>query len=55
MNNLSIGVKISNSEELVEASQEVTKKAEELHEAIKRLNKVKLKLETKFLHDDEFR
>ena len=38
-------------EELVEASQEVAKKAEELQEAIKRLNEVKLKLETKFLHD----
>lgn len=54
MNNLSISVKISNSEELVEASQEVAKKAEELQEAIKRLNKVKLKLETEFLHDDEW-
>lgn len=53
MGNSSIGVKVSNSEELVEASQEVAKKAEELHEAIKRLNKVKLKLETEFLHDDE--
>ena len=53
MKNLSIGVKVSNSEELVEASQEVAKKAEELHEAIKRFNKVKLKLETEFLHDDE--
>ena len=53
MNNLSISVKISNSEELVEASQEVAKKAEELQEAIKRLNEVKLKLETKFLRDDE--
>ena len=51
MENLNIGIKVSNVEELVEASQEVTKKAEELHEAIKRLNKVKLKLETKFLHD----
>jgi len=51
MENLSIGVKVSNSEELVEASKEVAKKAEELQEAIKRLNKVKLKLETEFLHD----
>lgn len=51
MENLNIGIKVSNVEELVEASQEVTKKAEELHEAIKRLNKVKLKLETEFLHD----
>lgn len=51
MENLSIGIKISNVEELAEASQEVAKKAEELQEAIKRLNEVKLKLETKFLHD----
>lgn len=51
MKNLSIGVKISNVDELVEVSQEVAKKAEELQEAIKRLNEVKLKLETKFLHD----
>ena len=51
MQNLSIGIKISNIEELAEASQEVAKKAEELQEAIKRLDKVKLKLETEFLHD----
>lgn len=53
MESLSIGIKISNVEELVEASQEVAKKAEELQEAIKRLNEVKLKLETKFLHDQD--
>lgn len=53
MGNLSIGIKVSNSEELVEASQEVAKKTEELQEAIKRLNEVELKLETEFLHDDE--
>lgn len=51
MDTLSIGINISNVEELVEASQEVAKKAEELQEAIKRLNEVELKLETKFLHD----
>ncbi|RSK21217.1 hypothetical protein [Streptococcus oralis] len=51
MENLSIGIKISNVEKLVEASQEVAKKAEELQEAIQRLNEVKLKLETEFLHD----
>lgn len=51
MENLSIGIKISNVEELAEASQEVSKKAEELQEAIKRLNEVKLKLETQFLRD----
>ena len=53
MQNLSIGIKISNVEELAEASQEVAKKAEELQEAIKRLNEVKLKLETEFLHDQD--
>jgi len=51
MGNLSIGVKISNAEELVEASQEVAKKAEELQEAIKRLNEFELKLKTEFLHN----
>lgn len=51
MGTLSIDIIISNVEGLVEASQEVAKKAEELQEAIKRLNEVKLKLETKFLHD----
>ena len=51
MENLSIGIKVSNVDELTETVQEVTKKAEELQEAIKRLNEVKLKLETEFLHD----
>ena len=51
MKDLSIGIKVSNAEELVKASQEVAKKAEELQEAIKRLNEVELKLETEFLHD----
>lgn len=51
MDKLSIGINVSNVEELAEASQEVSKKAEELQEAIKRLNEVELKLETKFLHD----
>ena len=51
MKNLSIGVKISNVEELVEVSQEVAKKAEELQEAIKRLNEVELELKTELLHD----
>mgnify|MGYP000872626486 FL=1 len=51
MENLSIGIKISNVEELAEASQEVSKKAEELQEAIKRLNEVELELKTELLHD----
>ena len=51
MDELSVGIDVSNVEELVEVSHEVSKKAEELQEAIKRLNEVKLKLETKVLHD----
>ena len=51
MENLNIGIKVSNVDEFVEASQEVAKKAEELQEAIKRLNEVELKLETQFLRD----
>ena len=51
METLSIGINIYNVQELVEASQEVAKKAEELQETIKRLNEVELKLETKFLHN----
>ena len=55
MKNLSIGVKISNVDELVEVSQEVAKKAEELQEAIKRLNEFELKLKTEFLHNQDLR
>ena len=55
MDKLSVGINVYNVEELVEASQEVSKKAEELQEAIKRLNEVKLKLETKVLHDQDLR
>lgn len=51
MDKLRININVSNVDELAEASQEVAKKAEELQEAIKRLNEVKLKLETKFLYD----
>lgn len=51
MESFSIGIKVSNVEELVEASREVSKKAEELQEAIKRLNEVEWKLETEFFHD----
>ena len=46
-----LNVEVSGIEEFKEACKEVSKKAEELQEAIKRLNEVKLKLETKFLHD----
>lgn len=55
MAKLSIGINVSNVQELAEVSQEVSKKAEELQEAIKWLNEVKLKLETKFLHDQDLR
>ena len=51
MENLSIGIKVCNVDELVEVIQEVAKKAEELQEAIKRLNEVELELKTEFLHD----
>lgn len=51
MDKLSIGISIYNVEELVEISQDVAKKAEELQEAIKRLNEFELKLKTEFLHN----
>lgn len=51
MDKLSIDINVSNVKELAEAGQEVSKKVEELREAIKRLNEVKLKLEIKSLHD----
>ena len=51
MDKLSVGINVSNVEELVEVSQEVSKKAEELQEAIKRLNEVELELKTELLHD----
>ena len=51
MEKLSVGISIYNIDELAEVIQDVAKKAEELQEAIKRLNEVKLKLETKVLHD----
>lgn len=44
-------VEVSGIDELREAIQEVAKKAEELQEAIKRLNEVELELKTEFLHD----
>ena len=51
MKNLSIGVKISNVEELVEVSQEVAKKAEELQEAIYRLSIIEIELKAKPVKD----
>ena len=55
MDKLSIGISIYNVEELVEISQDVAKKAEELQEAIKRLNEFELKLKTEFLHNQDLR
>ena len=46
-------VEVSGIDELREAIQEVAKKAEELQEAIKRLNEVELELKTEFLHDQD--
>lgn len=46
-----IKVEVSGIEELKEACKEVLKKAEELQEAIKRLDEVELELKTEFLHD----
>ena len=51
MKNLSIGVKISNVEELVEVSQEVAKKAEELQEVIDQLSIIEVKLRAKLVND----
>ncbi len=46
-----LNVEVSGIEEFKEAYTEVAKKAEELQEAIKRLNEVDLGLKTEFLHD----
>lgn len=51
MENLSIGIKISNVEKLVEASQEVAKKAEELQGAIDRLSIIEIELKAKPVND----
>lgn len=44
-------VEIENLSDFIESAKEVVKKAEELQEAIKRLNEVKLELKTESLHD----
>lgn len=46
-----IRIEIENLSDFIESAKEVVKKAEELQEAIKRLNEFELKLETEFLHD----
>ncbi|WP_196756737.1 hypothetical protein [Streptococcus gordonii] len=46
-----IRIEIENLSDFIESAKEVVKKAEELQEAIKRLNEVKLELKTESLHD----
>ena len=44
MDKLSIGINVSNVQEFAEVSQEVSKKAEELQEAIDRLSEIEVKI-----------
>ena len=44
MTNLSVKTEVANLSEFLNASREVTKKAEELQEAIQRLNEIELKI-----------
>lgn len=44
MTNLSVNVEITNISELLNASKEVTKKAEELQEAVQQLNAIELEI-----------
>ncbi|MCO4477666.1 hypothetical protein Si004_00400 [Streptococcus infantarius subsp. infantarius] len=44
MTNLSVKAEVANLSEFLNASREVTKKAEELQEAIQRLNAIELKI-----------
>lgn len=46
MANSSVNVEITNFSEILDASREVAKKAEELQEAIQRLNAIELKMST---------
>ena len=46
MANLSVNVEVTNIPELLNALREVTKKAEELQEAIQRLNAIELEIST---------
>ena len=50
MTNLSVNVEITNISELLNASKEVTKKAEELQEAVQRLNAIELKISTEVVN-----
>lgn len=44
MTNLSVNAEITNISELLNASKEVTKKAEELQEAVQQLNAIELEI-----------
>lgn len=50
MANLSVNVEITNFSELLDTLREVTKKAEELQEAIQRLNAIELEISTEVVN-----
>lgn len=50
MANLSVNVEITNISEFLNVSKEVTKKAEELQEAIQRLNAIELEISTEVVN-----
>ena len=50
MTNLSVKAEVANLSEFLNASREVTKKAEELQEVIQRLNAIELKISTEVVN-----
>lgn len=50
MANLSVNVEITNISEFLNASKEVTKKAEELELAVQRLNAIEFEISTEVVH-----
>ena len=48
MTNLSVKAEVANLSEFLNASREVTKKAEELQKAIQRLNAIELEISTSY-------
>ncbi len=50
MANLSVNVEITNFSEFLDTLREVTKKAEELQEAIQRLNAIELEISTEVVN-----
>lgn len=50
MTNLSVKAEVANLSEFLNASREVTKKAEELQEAIQRLNAIELEISTEVVN-----